>query len=393
MENGVPAGIGTTFFCNKVENTGLGLNFSGTNALQIEANVMQDHTRGLVLANNGFIGNLGSSGISSDNEWNGMYPNGSHTFADNSDASTSVIYVQPNGGFAVYDPLINPLDQINGVVFQRDNTGNFPPTRGCFAPLRKKSGVKDSLRTFNTKSIAKQVMHGKMQHMFHAADSASMLAQQILYWQLHQDSTLANDNIYTAFKDSMKNKSLGKAMNRKVAFIAAAATTNFDANVNLIHPIAERYLAGNTLSVQDTADLEKIALLCPTYDGIAVYQARSILKQMGYPMIVNQCELIQENSGTQQVIKRLSSLEEENQADFVIYPNPTSGLVNIAYTIKAGELFTFELFDVVGKKHKEIRLGEGKLHTINLEQMHQGIYFFRLLAKGEVLQSGKLIIE
>jgi hypothetical protein len=92
--------------CNKVENIGIGLRFVGDNGTGtiVERNSMQDHYWGFVLKNNGKIGNVGSNGIASDNEWNGIDYDASRTFADNSDGSLSILYVQNSSVHSKFDP-------------------------------------------------------------------------------------------------------------------------------------------------------------------------------------------------------------------------------------------------------------------------------------------------
>ena len=99
-------------YCNKIENTGVAMRFLGSNLgiTQVLHNTMENHYYGFVLKNNGFIGDVGSDGNASDNEWKGSYT-GSETLADDSDGSYCTLFVQ-NGG--VYDPSINPIDRLNG---------------------------------------------------------------------------------------------------------------------------------------------------------------------------------------------------------------------------------------------------------------------------------------
>ncbi len=53
----------------------------------------------------------------------------------------------------------------------------------------------------------------------------------------------------------------------------------------LVTPIIEKMNADSTLNGSDTANLLKVATKCPYYDGIAVYQARRALYQLGYPLM------------------------------------------------------------------------------------------------------------
>jgi hypothetical protein len=142
------------------------------------------------------------------------------------------------------------------------------------------------------------------------------------------------------------------------------------------------------LSSSDSSNLLLVANKCPFYDGIAVYQARSALYQLGYPLISNDCE---STLPVQRGQKRLRSVTEEKS--FVIYPNPTKENVNLRYEVKDNEEVYFELHDIVGKKVMKQRLNSSLLHTIDLKTVRHGIYLYRLVNTEEVLLSGKLVIE
>lgn len=87
--------------CNHLSNSYQGFEFNGNNsgALWL-GNDMTTHQRGLVLSNNGIIGTQGSPSLGSGNRWLGTWsgPNFS-TWCDNSNASSSVLYVFPAASF------------------------------------------------------------------------------------------------------------------------------------------------------------------------------------------------------------------------------------------------------------------------------------------------------
>jgi hypothetical protein len=81
--------------CNSVQNTDIGLKFSGTNeaATEVKRNLMKANYYGFVLANSGYIGDVGSSGSGADNEWEGTF-GFSNTYSDNSNGNNCTLYVQ-----------------------------------------------------------------------------------------------------------------------------------------------------------------------------------------------------------------------------------------------------------------------------------------------------------
>jgi hypothetical protein len=72
-----------------------------------------------------------------------------------------------------------------------------------------------------------------------------------------------------------------------------------------------------------------------------------------------------------------------------IYPNPSSGLVNITYTLAADG--TVEVLDASGRRVRSMSFAGGT-GSIQLEGMDQGIYFVLLKEQGTLVYSGKLII-
>ena len=371
--------------CNTISGSGIGLKFVGSNhaSTDVEKNSMQDHFYGFVLANNGFIGDVGSVTAAGDNEWN-WTPNfpESHTFADNSNGNNCIIYYRNTGNF---NPSIDQLrDFINGTAINKSATTS-PNGSGCSAPqLRVKSGGNASSIDF-----AKALTRGRRNYMVQAADSNVRLNRQLIYRQLLNDSAMAADTAFKAFADSVKNTQLGKAFGKNTRAVSATGLDHFDKDIQIVSAISNRIETGQSLSSSDSSDLRKIAYACPFYKGIAVYQARHILYSMGHSLIYNDCELVEKQSKTP--VKRLKELDDDKEV--LIYPNPSNGAINIRFEITKNQIVIFELIDILGKKQEEMRLTEGNLHQIQLTNKQRGIYFYRLVNEDSVLKTGKLIIN
>ena len=129
-------------------------------------------------------------------------------------------------------------------------------------------------------------------------------------------------------------------------------------------------------------------MLCPYYDGIAVYFARDIMLDMGYGNIVNDCEV--STKMTSKPFKRLKVTEE---SEFVVYPNPATNQLNFNYSLEDVEQIEFLLYDVLGKLQLRTKLLAGDQHRINLTDLNKGVYLYRMTNSAKVLKSGKLIIE
>ena len=115
-------------------------------------------------------------------------------------------------------------------------------------------------------------------------------------------------------------------------------------------------------------------MLCPYYDGIAVYFARDIMLDMGYGNIVNDCEV--STKMTSKPFKRLKVTEE---SEFVVYPNPATNQLNFNYSLEDVEQIEFLLYDVLGKLQLRTKLLAGDQHRINLTDLNKGVYLYSCL--------------
>ena len=225
-----------------------------------------------------------------------------------------------------------------------------------------------------------------MNFMNHAVDSAVKLNQQLLFWQLAKDTVLSADSSWISFSDSMKNTSLGKTLGKNNRVISNS-THNFDVNLNSIDNIQQKIKGRQLLTRLDSTTILRVAQLCPYYDGIAVYFARNILLDMGYGNVVNPCELAQKKTLKQ---KRLANL---NLTDFILYPNPTKEKINFEFEVENSDKVELFLFDILGKVQKRVILQPTIQHQFDVSELNAGIYIYKLIKNGELINSNKLIIQ
>jgi carboxypeptidase T len=84
--------------------------------------------------------------------------------------------------------------------------------------------------------------------------------------------------------------------------------------------------------------------------------------------------------------KIISAATDENQETISIYPNPTSGHINV-YGIQNGIL---EIYDINGRKlYKNNLFGQS---IVDLSHLGNGIYFAKIIEDHKVIQRSKLII-
>jgi hypothetical protein len=387
--------------CNNIESTGVAMKFTGDNSGgEILKNKMNDHTYGFVLDINGIVGNVGSSGNASQNQWTGSY-SVSNTFAFNSNGSLSNFFVQSG---APYNPVI--------VTGDHSSTGGYPSSAmvktittaatnsGCTTRAR----VRNNTANANAPSFSQfqngKNARGKQPFMVYASDSALQFNQQLLFFNLSKDSALMNSPVWKQFSDSMRTTPIGKTVGKPLntagrGAITVGTPTNFDANLTLINPIAEHYKNGMQLTKLEMAQLQDMAIKCPYFDGFAVYQARYLISMLGGERVYNNCESIDVNGSASigNASKRIKGEEESTLTTFAIYPNPTKEMIFLNFEVDEKDNVTFELYDVLGKQQTISRLSATNQHQIKLSNVQPGIYFYRLVNNNASIEAGKLIIE
>ena len=74
------------------------------------------------------------------------------------------------------------------------------------------------------------------------------------------------------------------------------------------------------------------------------------------------------------------------------FPNPTDKYFNIAFNKTTQQDFTLSIYSISGSEIEEYRIPEGiKSYRINLENLVEGVYFYKLSAINKGFYSGKII--
>ncbi|WP_348812052.1 beta strand repeat-containing protein [Flavobacterium maritimum] len=82
------------------------------------------------------------------------------------------------------------------------------------------------------------------------------------------------------------------------------------------------------------------------------------------------------------------AIDEFNQNEFKIYPNPSKGIISIVTPYKGNYI----IIDRSGKTIKSFNLDENIVNTLNLEDVSDGIYFIKSISDNKV-KTQKLIIK
>jgi len=102
----------------------------------------------------------------------------------------------------------------------------------------------------------------------------------------------------------------------------------------------------------------------------------------GSELLIDDVELIFNSTGIE---------EELAQGNWVVYPNPAVGEVNIR--IPSGKEANIEILDVTGKRVKYVKVNEME-STIAVDQLVAGIYLYQITSLDKhVIKTGKLLIN
>ena len=237
------------------------------------------------------------------------------------------------------------------------------------------------------------------------SDSAQRIfvMQQQLYSSLLADTGLQNSSsILQTFLDSARQGSLGTINLLDSLFasgnIAAAKSKTAgwipqnNVEVNYYHYYYWLLAMADTnsgLSRQDTTDIFTLALGCPQTDGKVVFAARNLFSNLthqyfNYP---NTCGYPGNyRLANNKIVKKKVVKEEET---ILVYPNPTSGMINIQLPLKGNWLINIS--DITGRVlwNQECKGCSGTIK--HLIEGAKGLYFIKIIDKTTGQQNLKKI--
>ncbi len=114
--------------------------------------------------------------------------------------------------------------------------------------------------------------------------------------------------------------------------------------------------------------------LIGTIDSIASYTPRTFVK-------------------VSRTFTSISSFEKPDDNVLLMYPNPTTGILQIEYSLVKNEILQFEIYDLKGERLLVNKLkSEQKFATINCSRLSNGIYFYQMIVGNQISKTGKLVI-
>lgn len=90
-----------------------------------------------------------------------------------------------------------------------------------------------------------------------------------------------------------------------------------------------------------------------------------------------------------------TSAVNENTADIAvsIYPNPFNTSTKISVQGSKSKAQTFILYDVFGRVVRTLSFGQEAELKLDRGNLADGMYFYKIISGGQVIHSGKILIE
>ena len=127
------------------------------------------------------------------------------------------------------------------------------------------------------------------------------------------------------------------------------------------------------------------------YDDIKLCNAVGLNKNSSG---TNEGLFSQENNYLQNLQAQKTNEKVSVLNEFMLYPNPATSEVKVKYQLNANEVGTFMIFDLLGRKLKEVNLTPNSNYAIiSTQNLQTGIYTFKYLKNNIQSQTVKLTIE
>lgn len=374
-----------TISCIRVENMGTGIRFEGLNTLNLINSSLRNNYIDMHLNNYGEVGTHGDPAYGIATEWESSPPLGYDIFtSNNTNGSLSTFYFE---SIHPYIPTTLGNDGNNSSNAVVNTTAPFTVNSCAF--LRKKAKTNPNPK--KEEWIKRQQKRAKS-----LSGNKARYEAQLAYWAYQADSSLqADSSSVKSYGDSLSALPFGKIMKAlrngesDSAIKSIAVVHQFDKDVRFAARMNTRLMKKAVLDSLELNRLRSLAAACPTDKGVAVFQARNVLGQMGDKGYWNPCEGV--DTTQKGKVKRLTAGTSNNS--IILYPNPAANSLNLEIAVEANSNTIIRFFDLLGKEVYAQQLQEGELHSLSTETMTNGIYFYRLEQNGSLLQSGKQIIQ
>ncbi len=375
--------------CNQIASINEGFAFYGPNPHTVwGGNVMQPLNKGLVLNNNGVIGQQGSNTMASANQWAGTWT-GSHTDVTNSSSSLSVLWTKNANG---YFPLVNT---------GTNTPDNYAPGNTYFYSTGG---------DFNCVGLPNLVVVPWPNSEFYSEGNLYDVYKTAGYRMLTlNDSVVNSHSLYSDFLSLYLDSSLNElnqveqllgrgeidSASSLLSRINPSELNIIDFNYKTFYSLYLNFLNSETATLvsADSSRLYALCLLCPSLHGGSIYQARAL-----YNYIYHEAPFYDgcENTGLR---KRRSQddFKVGNQAinesgEFSLFPNPTHQEISIVSSNPTAKI-DMVVQDVTGRIVLNKTIVIDNYTTKLLLDLEPGVYLFTLTTNHGSTTTKKIVIE
>lgn len=399
--------------CNSTTALGRDFVFEGTSNNTWLVNSMSNSYTGLEIRTNGVIGAQGAltyTGTAnlSANTWTTITRQ-TNAVSSPSVNQTSKLYLQsgaptePTSNFAS-GTGVTPYSIANGGINVTTGT-SYTCNSGAAQRMgygnggsnKKTTQEADSLDLFTTLATndanAYEVFPDEFEHQ----------NKQMVYTLLKQDSIHAVNgsaldsfyvqnqntiiNQFTEVREAIYHNDISGAISKNASVLASNPVEQKHQRAN---ELVLKYLSDHTyqFTATEKQDLYSMANEC-LVKGYYVMQSRNVLTaimgiSVSYP---DDCD------EDVMASRKAKSIDNTSQTSFNLFPNPNSGNMQLDYDLGGYSNADVNLYDVAGKLIKSYKLGSSKGNLqLNEQNLHNGIYFYRILVGDKVIKTDKIVI-
>ncbi len=346
------------------------------------------YSTGVSFTNNTNLGNQIIGTNSSDNQWIDSMRCKSY-FDVSSNPSASRFFVQSGINYNPIGGVCSP---------QIDTTMVSGSTSSCDPMLMMMMDM----------SLMDNIAKNRMNYS-EFPDTSSRIAKHSLTRTLWNNQGLLTNLVLRNFNDSISATPLGQLMviDSNINSVQAISPSVLLSSVNGISPTnniesnlqstAQIHLQATinkaqNLSTSDLNALRTIANKCPYYDGIGVYQARTLLAYYNgefTPYNIDNCN----RSRDEMHRPRKKEIDATKEISFNIYPNPNNGNFTLIYNLGIENSGRVELYDAIGVKIAEYLLNSSNgTIPVSEQNLRQGLYFYKVYTNSGIKKIGKIVI-
>jgi hypothetical protein len=304
-----------------------------------------------------------------------------------------------------YFPTYAPFAPISIITTSWANNYTCPTCAGPPPPL---NGASTSAEDGSTSMLfANDIIAGNINLPLYN-DENKWLSKFELYKDVLINNTPTTGSL-TTFMQTSNNNEIGKLyqvnnlLNNGNTALANSFNNNIITTEKMAGKLKEYYSLEsnycNNVNKYNVTGIDKdnlfaIAILCPYEYGPAVYQARTYLRANGDTRnYENECENTN-TANNQKISNNNNGSNEVNTNSYIaIYPNPANESITLETALPTNSQGMVEIFDTRGVKVATNKLNEGNNNiNIDLRNLNNGIYIYKVIVNGEVKKSDKIIV-